>query len=298
MEEEIATKTKFFKKIWISISKPSKYEELHKEGVWSSIKYFLGLIFLLSIILAIIIAFLKSTQATETITYLEENLPEITFKDNILKADKEISLNDKKIIENFGLPIIINTNINKEQAIKEYSGIAQENGATIIFLGEECVAITNKYKPENNNNEGIESYKYSDILSSYIKDTSKEYKKNDIIDFFKNRSSYSYYIAQLFTSNLLSMIVIYAFYAIIISGSLWLVTKITKNKWSYKKSIMNTLYASTLSAIIYTIYMILRYYLKIQLQPTTVISIFLIYIYVFLILKNEKERNVQKNEKG
>ena len=38
MEENI--KINFFKKIWYSIAKPSKYEDLKKQGVGKAIKYF------------------------------------------------------------------------------------------------------------------------------------------------------------------------------------------------------------------------------------------------------------------
>ena len=57
MEENI--KINFFKKIWYSIAKPSKYEDLRKQGVGKAVKYFFSIVCILALIVAIIATFLQ-----------------------------------------------------------------------------------------------------------------------------------------------------------------------------------------------------------------------------------------------
>ena len=85
MEEKM--KINFFKKLWYSITKPSKYDELRKLGVGKAIKYIFSIISILALILAIITTFLKINEVFDAISYLEGKLPNFTFKDNKLELD-------------------------------------------------------------------------------------------------------------------------------------------------------------------------------------------------------------------
>ena len=81
---------------------------------------------------------------------------------------------------------------------------------------------------------------------------------------------------------------IYFVYIVIISVGLWLVTKLTKFKWTFKESLMNTIYASTLSIIVYVAYMILSYYTRFSISFMDVINLALIFVYLFILLWKEK----------
>ena len=297
MEENI--KINFFKKIWYSIAKPSKYEEFRKQGVGKAVKYFFSIVCILALIVAIIATFIQLEVVKEAINYLDEKLPEIKFKENTLSLENEEAtiLDDEKIIEYFRNVIVINPLLGKQEAIDQYKDLATDKNNVIVFLNDEYVLISNKYNPENENEEGIVSQKYTEISSNFIKDLSYEYGKKDVIEYLKQRTSFTYYIAQYFVVYFGMITLLYAIYISLTSVALWLVTKISKNKWSYKESLMNTIYASTLSMLIYVAYMIISYFTKLRISFMDIISIALIFVYLYLILwKQKKQIKEDKNK--
>ena len=289
MEEKISIN--FFKRIWYSIARPSKYEELRKLGVGKSIKYIFSLISILAIILAIIATILQINVVNSAISYLDENLPDFTFKDNKLTVENDVTiLDDNKIISYLGNKIVINPLIEKNEAIKQYKDLTTEKNNVLVFLNDEYILISNKYNPENNDEEGIENKKYSEVLSKHIKDSSYEYSKKDVIEYLKERTTYTYYIAQYFVIYFGMITFLYGIYIILISLSLWLVTKLSKFKWTFKESLMNTIYASTLSIMIYVAYMIISYFTKFTISFIDIISIFIIFVYLYLLVWKMKKR--------
>lgn len=285
-------KINFFKKIWYSIAKPSKYEELRKQGVGKAVKYFFSIVCILALIVAIIATFIQLEVVKEAINYLDEKLPEIKFKENTLSLENEEAtiLDDEKIIEYFRNVIVINPLLGKQEAIDQYKDLATDKNNVIVFLNDEYVLISNKYNPENENEEGIVSQKYTEISSNFIKDLSYEYGKKDVIEYLKQRTSFTYYIAQYFVVYFGMITLLYAIYISLTSVALWLVTKISKNKWSYKESLMNTIYASTLSMFFYVAYMIISYFTKLRISFMDIISIALIFVYLYLILWKQKKQ--------
>lgn len=284
-------KINFFKKMWYSILKTSKYEDLRKEGLGKSIKYFFALISILAIILAIIASLVQSSVAGDTFKYLENTIPDLKYKDGILTIpDNKITvLNETKFIEYYKYVVVINPLLEKQEAIDEYKNLATNTNNVLVFIKDQLIIITNKYT-DSKNEEGIDTFNYEEIFAEQIKDNSKEYGKNDIIEYLKVRKSFSYFLAQYFTYYLLSIAIIYILYILCISISMWIVTKILKIKWTIKKALMNTIYSSTLSVIAYVTYLIISYFAKFRITAMEIISLALIFIYIFLlVLKDKKE---------
>ena len=294
MEENI--KINFFKKIWYSIAKPSKYEDLRKQGVGKAVKYFFSIVCILALIVAIIATFLQLDVVKNAINYLDEKLPEIKFKENVLTLENEEAtiLDDEKIIEYFRNAIIINPLLEKQEAIDQYKDLATDKNNVIVFLKDEYVLISNKYNAENESEDGIAEQKYSEISSNFIKDTNYEYGKKDVLEYLKQRTSFTYYIAQYFVVYFGMITILYVIYIALTSVALWLVTKILKNKWNFKESLMNTIYASSLSMIVYVAYMIISYFTKFRISFMDIISIVLIFVYLYLILWKQKKENQNK----
>ena len=341
MEESL--KINFFKKIWYSIAKPSKYEDLRKLGVGKAIKYIFLIISILALVLAIFATVVQLNVVNDAISYLDENLPEIKFKDNKLTLENEeaVILDDNKIVNYFGNKIVINPLIGKQEAINQYKDLTTENNKVIIFLNDEYVVISNEYNSDSEKEEGIETKKYVDVSKNFIKDASYEYGKKDVIEYLKERTSYSYYMAKYFVVYIISIMVLYCIYILLISFGLWSVAKasklvkksdnklskiiitilllictvclilkgysyaiylfaayigllICKNEWSFKESLMNTIYASTLSLLVYVIYILISYFAKIKISFIDIISIVIIFTYLYLVIwKQKKKENSQ-----
>lgn len=292
MEENI-TKINFFKKVWYSITKINKYEEMREEGVGKSIKYILTLTFCLAIILAIFATVLQISISNKAISYLDEKLPQMKFKDNVLSIEGEdaVILNEDEFKEYFKNAVVINPLLEKQEAVDQYKDLATENNDVLVFLSDKYIVISNKYNPESENEEGITTYNYSEISDKYIKDKSIEYTKTHLIEYLRNHSSSTYYFAQFWIIYLVMITFIYFIYIMFISVGIWLATKLAKFKWSFKDSLVNTIYAATLSEIIYVAYMIVSYYAKFSISFMDIISLALIFVYLFILLwKNKKAK--------
>lgn len=292
MEDNI-TKINFFKKVWYSITKISKYEDMRKEGLGKSIKYILTLTLWLAIVLAIFATILQISISNKAISYLDEKLPQMKFKDNVLSIEDGDAtiLNEDEFKEYFKNAVVINTLLEKQEAVNQYKDLATENNDVLVFLSDKYIVISNKYNPENENEEGITTYNYSDISDKYIKDKSMEYTKTHLIEYLRNHSSATYYFAQFWIIYLVMITFIYFIYIILISAGIWLATKLAKFKWTFKDSLMNTIYAATLSEIIYVTYMIVSYYAKFSISFMDVISLLLIFVYIFIILWKDKKKS-------
>ena len=121
---------------------------------------------------------------------------------------------------------------------------------------------------------------------------SYEYGKNDVLEYLSQRSSFSYYLAQYFVIYFVTITFIYILYIALISAGVWLVTKAYKSKWTYKEALTNTIYASTLSMFVYVLYTIISYFTKFRISFMDIISIALIFVYIYLILWKQKRRKV------
>ena len=77
-------------------------------------------------------------------------------------------------------------------------------------------------------------------------------------------------------------------YILLISIGMWLITKLSKYKWTFKDSLMNTIYASTLSLLVYVTYMVVSYLTDFKIVFMDVISIVLIFIYLILVIWKQK----------
>ena len=288
--EDKKTGIHFFKKVWYSITKINKYEEMRKDWIVKSIKYILTLILLISIVLAIFETISQISISNKAISYLDEKLPKMKFKDNSLSIEGEdaVILNDDEFKEYFKNAVVINPLLEKQEAVDQYKDLATEKNDVLVFLNDKYIVITNKYNPESEKEERIQAFNYSEISDKYIKDKSIEYTKTHLIEYLRNHSSVSYYFAQFWVIYLVMITLIYFVYIVIISVGLWLVTKLTKFKWTFKESLMNTIYASTLSIIVYVTYMILSYYTRFSISFMDVINLALIFVYLFILLWKEK----------
>ncbi len=294
MEENL--RISFLKKIWYSIARPSKYEELKKLGLGKAIKYVFSIISILTLIVAIISTFIQINIANDTIAYLENNLPNFTFKDNklTLEDNKVIILDDERLLSFLGNKIVINTLIKKEQAIDQYKDLVSEKNNVLVFLNEEYVLITYNYNIENNNEEGIDTKKYSEISSKYINSTNYEYTKKDVVEYLKMKTTYTYYLTKNFIVYSGTIILLYFLYIIIIASIIFLIAKISILKWTYNESIINTIYASTLSIIIYNLYIVQNIFTKFRISLIDMINICLIFIYLYFLIRKQKKYKKKK----
>ncbi len=283
-------KINFFKKIWWSITKINKYDELAGDGLGSAIRYFFILVLILSIILTIVATYIQSTVINDAMKYLDETLPEMTFANNELtvETDEVTILDDEKFATYFGYTVVINPYLEKQQAIDEYYKLAKGNRNCVVFLSNEVVNISSNYDANTESSSGVESYSYKEHASKYLKDISKEYKKQDIINVLNESISYEYYFGGYLISYIIMLLLFYVLYIVTIALSMFLVAKLLKIDEKLKVMFVKTIYAITLSAILYVLYALISYFTKITIPYFDVIDIAIAYIYLGIIIGKQK----------
>lgn len=292
----------FFKRLLFSIAKPSKYDEMIKLGLKKSIKYFVGLISIMALILSLAGTYIQSVEVQKIGKYVDENIPEFKVE-NIAKEGEEanyklniensesIILDNQDFINTFKSTVVVNINMTEKQAIQEYYDIATDNNICTVFLEDKCIMISSKYNPENENQkEGITEYTYSEVLNKIGPDFT-ELKKNDLIGFFNN-ISFTYYIITYFVSYFIILLVIFALDVMVLAIAAKIISKILKKDINIKRIFSLSIYSLTLPIILYIIYLIINYFARLNIGYINIINMMIAFIYVmlyFLSKRNNKD---------
>lgn len=276
-----------YKKIYYALAKPSKYVELTKEGLLHSARYLIIIVAIFTLIMTILNTIKVDKIMKDFINYLDSNISEITLKNLELSSPEEIKLNSKGVNSLFGCYIIVNTNITNEQANTEYVEKIKEDEKVIILLKDELITVN--LEQENN------TYKYTDVLNKYVKDSEREYTKQDLLDYF-SRYSLSNYFVENFGYLYISYIITFILYIIILSLLGYITKLILKLKLEKFEIFSIVIYSSTLSILIYFIYSIINYFIGFILQYFGVVYMIIAYIYILISMKKMKNLNSENNE--
>ena len=298
-------KIKFFKKLWWSTTKVSKYDEMAKLGLKSAIKYFVAILAILALILGLISTYIQATNIQKVEEYLSQTMPEFKIqKDEQSEEDKYILnlenndvfiLDNQNFIESFSHLVVINTSLEEEKAIEEYYKLATEKYNCAIFLKDKCIIISTKYDPNSENKEqGIAKYTYRDILNT-LGTGINELTKTNLLGYLNN-ISYTYYIFAYFINYFVILITVFALDIIIIGILGLIISKIWKISINKKEIFSIAIYAYTLPAIIYIIYLIIRYFTNFTINYMNIIDILIAYIYVMIYFYQKRKKILHQNK--
>lgn len=240
MEKTI--KINFFKKIYFSVCKIKKYGELSKEGLKKSVYYIMDLILICSLIYSSILTLQMKKNAKGLQEYLEQNFPNLTYKDNTLtnEAETRVILNDKLVKVNFGGQLIIDTATNYDKLIEEYKNSKEPS---ILLTANKYVTI---------NSQGtVSEYDYNQIIKQNAEEQTtigKEYFVNML-----SSISYSYYFFGYFIGSWIGTSIIIFMYNLIIAGIIFVFCKIKQVNVKFSEIYSMGLYAHTISILGYFI---------------------------------------------
>lgn len=297
----------FSKTLWWSMAKPGKYDEMIKIGLKKAIKYFFSIIAILAIILAIIGGYIQLEKTQEIVKYIDKNVPEFEIKDTakdgeeakyVLKLENNdtIILDYQEFVNRFKSIVVINPNMKEKEAIQEYYKLANDNNVCTIFLKDKCIIISSKYSTENENKEdGIIKYTYLELRDKVIGTEITEFSKDDLISTF-NKTSYIYYIIICFISYFKVLLVVFVFYIIILAIITKIISKLFKQNINIKRIHSLSIYSMTLSMILYIVYLIINYFVKLNIDYFNVINmvISIIYIILYFYMNNKKMLHINK----
>lgn len=138
----------FFKKVYMSIFKIEKYPQLASKKIGAVLSYMIKLLAIFTIIVSFCLVYETKQELGQTIKYIEENIPDFTFENNILKLQEESEVvleNDDNILFS---TIIIDTNSDiSEETLNNYKNKIQNVSNGIVFLDNKLIiniATTNQ----------------------------------------------------------------------------------------------------------------------------------------------------------
>ena len=244
-ENEQNTKHKigFFRKIYYSIFKISKYDDLANESVFSAIKYMSKLLLIIAIVFAAYTASMMLNSLNKLKTYLNDNLPEMKYEEGILTVEKDerTVLDDEIAIANFRGQIIIDTVTEYETLIAE---CRTYNIPTII--------LTSNYYTTIDKNGNVSEYKYNIILEQLLGNNIKKIDKTELLYLFDNVRVDMYFITYLIADFILfiSLVIVYS---LIVSLVFFIISKVKKMNLKYSKIFKMNMYALTITVFGYII---------------------------------------------
>ena len=278
MQEETpeVKKIGFFKKVIKSIKDFDKYEDFALERPADTLKYFFKIIAIFAIIIAIVYTYKIITNANNIYSGLRNTVPEFTYESGNLSANSE----DAVIIEDYNETlgsIIIDTKIESENALNDYSNQINKYGSGIVFLKDRFIISNSKI------NANI-VYKYADILSVYNITSGTKQQLVDYID--------SLNIAYLCVSIFL-VIFIYLFIAYLLTTIIdilllailaYVSSRLFRIKFKFEVSFKIAVHAITLPIILNLIYIIVNLFTAFEIKYFQIMYYTIAYIYVIVAI--------------
>lgn len=263
MKEEVAKKMSNekgnnipkYKKIWFSISKFERYPEMASEGVGRAFGYLAFLIFIFSIIFALVLTCMLYVEMKEYVNYIDEEISVIEYKDGVLNIGLGTQGNYFTIGD---VTVIIDTDEIDDDKVEEYKNIIGSDSFGAIWLKDRI--IINYY--------GNEQKIYYQNIFSEIGFT--EFNKTELIDYLNGVlqtpqiylsyfvSAFAYSFALYFVSSLLNVLLLSVFG--VLTGY------ITKLRMRYRAVFNMSVYAITLSIILQLIYYLVNLFTGFEIK--------------------------------
>ena len=270
----------FFKSLWNSIFKIEKYPELAAKGVPRALIYLIKLTAIFSLIAVLGILYQLNLMFNDAKNSLENDFPDFSYEEGILDVKSEEPI----IIENQSIgTIIIDTKTEDENKINEYINAVSDEGSGIIILKNEIRLKTEMVA-------GTAIYNYSELLGEM---GINSFQKSDVISILSGSQLINIFLS-IFVLLFVYTFVIYFLniltYAVFVSIFGCIANLITKLKMRYAAIFNMSIYAITLSTVLYMIYTVVNVFITFEIKyfEPMYISIATIYLVAAIfIIKSE-----------
>lgn len=282
MEDKVVLKKGFFKKLWYSITNIDKYPEMSAEGVKRAITYLMKIIVILSLVVCFGVIYQIEEFVKEGTRYLENEFPDIIYKDGQLNINSEETMT--LVNEDLNIDkIIIDTKDIEQEQINQYKNSIETNQTGIIILKDKIIL-------KNLLPSGEVTYEYKDILGQ---SGMTEFTKQDIIDYARSSDRYTMY-SGLFVSMFIYIWILYTLStltdALILSALGYITTIIARLKMRFPAIFNMAVYSLTLSLILNIIYIAVNIFIDFNITYFQVMYTSVAYIYLvaaIFIIKSE-----------
>lgn len=271
MENNGTQKIGFWKRLKMSIFNVENYDIFAVEKFSKALGYFIKLMIIFSLIVAIGLTYKFAQIYTKTIDILKNEIPDFQYAQGNLTVYSE----DAVTIENNNgiLSKIIIDDTEDVQKQKEYQEEIKKYETAMLFLKNGV--FINLQSQEN-----PIYYEYQEIMKQF---GTEEFTKEQMVNYIDAINVTSLYGAFYLTTAiyLFSIYIVLTFSDVILLSILGLFTsRIAKMKLKYMPIVNISIYALTLSIILYAIYMIINMLTGFEIQYFRVMYNAIAYIYV------------------
>ena len=287
-EKDIFQNKSFFKKVWYSIVKIEKYPEMATEGVPRAFSYLIKLVAIFVIVACLCSIYQLNVTLKNGADYLKNNFPEFSYKDGILDVQSEEPIIYEDNPE-FG-KMIIDTKVEDENKIKEYTDDIMESGSGVIVLKDKVILKTQAVT-------ATAIYEYSDLFGQM---GITEFTKTQLVEFISSSQVISMYFS-VFIMLFIYTFIIYFLniltYVLFVSLFGCIANLVTKLRMRYAAIFNMSVYAITLSTILYMIYIVvnaltsfvIKYFEPMYISIATIYLVAAIFIIKAEFIKKQAE---------
>lgn len=280
MEEN---KIGFFKRVKMAIFNLEDYKIFANESFSKAFGYFVKIIAIITLVLAIFTTVRLRNQIDKLSTYIKDEFPEFSYENGNLNITEKAEAYDKE----YNAKLVVDTSDGlTEEQVQEYRDLSKDGYYSLVLLKDKAYFSAGNYEY---------SLTYSDVLGNIgIKNIDKTGLVNDYLNedmmFKLTFVIFVYSIIVLFFTNLLTLIedvVIIAIFG-------WLASSICRAAVSFSKTAKLAAYAVTLSLILSTIYSIVYSFTGFEIKYFQIMYMIISYIYIVaavLIIKADNTDN-------
>lgn len=289
----------FFKKVKYSITKFEEYPLMAAEGLKRAIKYLITLTAIVTIFVMIGSLLQLRTLITDFSNYVQNNIPEFTYKDGNfnVQSEEQITIDD---IGYTGIDrVIINTNLETDEQKNQIENENLIEGNTIFLFKNEIIL-----KSQSESAQVLrQSYFYNDFITNYTGEAISEFNKSEFINYLTSENMSKFYLqfgATMFVYLLIVNIIVALLDSLEIAILGWITTTIARIKMKFVAVYNMAIYSLTLSMILNILYIIINYFTEFTITYFQVAYITIAYIYLaatIFIIKDDILRKLQEVKK-
>lgn len=275
---EKSHKIGFFERAKRSIFNVEKYGEFLLEKTRVSVKYFLLLTLIISIILSVVTTYHFGKIVNKAFNYIENDLPNFTYKEGILSFESYAEGYDKE--NDFYDIIDTNTEITNKQ-VEEHIKKIKNYQAGVIFLSNEVII---------NQDGKLEEYQYSELVELFGLSLQNKEDLTILINSMGIQGVVVTYLVAGILVNYVTNIILYFCDILMVCIFGYLVSRIVGIPLNLSKTLSLSIYAMTLSLLLSMIYSVVYSFTGFVIEYFGVMYLIIAYIYIIaaiLIIKSD-----------
>ena len=275
-EENEVKKEGFFKSIIKSIKDLDKYEDFALEKTSESVKYFLKLLLIVCICIAMAYTFIIVDNTKKMYLNLKDKVPNFIYEDKELIADNEEPIILEEYKNTIG-SLIIDTGIKSTEAEEYHKDQIRKYGSALIISRDGLIFVNSK-------NSAKMEYKYSDILSAY---NIQQGNKKQLVEYIENLNIVSIYFAIFLTMMIcefMALLVTSIIDILIVAILGFFSSRIFRINIKFRVAFNIAIHAITLPIMLNLIYTIINLFTGFNIKYFQIMYYTIAYIYVVVAI--------------